>query len=148
MAIDSEVKRASISSVGANFIGPSVVPDGTIDAADRAAAAGSYAGIQAAPLDLVPVVLTVLDFNTNQPVPVTIYVKAGSVLTLVDDEIYLDGACGMSSQQASKLDEVWTRLNLNTDVDMTHGVDGSISGTGISITTTKDPSGNCITHRG
>lgn len=47
MAIDSAIKRASIAAIGAQFIGPSVIPDGTIAQADRQTIAYSYAGILA-----------------------------------------------------------------------------------------------------
>jgi len=47
MAIDSEIKRKSIAAIGAQYIGPSVVPDGTIGQPDRQVIAYSYSGIAA-----------------------------------------------------------------------------------------------------
>jgi len=45
MAIDSLRKRASIASLGLAFLGPSVVPDGTLGVEDRQTIANSYYGI-------------------------------------------------------------------------------------------------------
>ena len=45
MAIDSRRKRASIAVLGLAFLGPSVVPDGTLGTADRQVIASSYYGI-------------------------------------------------------------------------------------------------------
>ena len=47
MAIDSLRKRASVASLGLAFLGPSVVPDGTLGQADRQTVAHSYYGILA-----------------------------------------------------------------------------------------------------
>lgn len=47
MAIDSEVKRKSAATVGAIWNGPSVVPNSTIDQADRQHIGWSYSGITA-----------------------------------------------------------------------------------------------------
>jgi len=47
MAIDNRRKRASIAALGLAFLGPSVVPDGTLAQADRQAIAHSYYGIEA-----------------------------------------------------------------------------------------------------
>ena len=47
MAIDSRSKRASIASLGLAFLGASVVPTGTIAAADRLTVGHSYYGIAA-----------------------------------------------------------------------------------------------------
>lgn len=48
MAIDSEVKRKSIAAINLYAIGPVVVPDSTIDQADRQVIGYSYSGITAA----------------------------------------------------------------------------------------------------
>ncbi len=47
MAIDTLAKRASVASLALAFIGPSVVPSGTIDQAERQVIAHSYYGITA-----------------------------------------------------------------------------------------------------
>lgn len=47
MAIDSAIKRASIAAIAALAIGPSVVPSGSFDQADRQVIGYSYAGILA-----------------------------------------------------------------------------------------------------
>ena len=47
MAIDTRRKRASVAVLGLAFLGPSIVPDGTIASADRQAVAHSYYGIDA-----------------------------------------------------------------------------------------------------
>ena len=47
MAIDTAIKRASIASIGAQYVGPSVVPDGTIGQPDRQVIGYSYSGIAA-----------------------------------------------------------------------------------------------------
>lgn len=57
------------------------------------------------------------------------------------------GVSGLTPDESVQLDEVYTRLNLDTDVDMTHAPDGGISGGAIGITTTTDVDGNVITHR-
>jgi len=48
MAIDSRRKRASIACLGLAFLGPSIVPDGSLSAPDRQVVANSYYGITAA----------------------------------------------------------------------------------------------------
>ena len=48
MAIDTAAKRASSIGVGMPFI-LSIIPDGTIDAADRQTVSDSYGGIEADP---------------------------------------------------------------------------------------------------
>lgn len=48
MAIDTAVKRKSISAIPLLFLGPVAVPSGSLDQADRQALAASYAGILAA----------------------------------------------------------------------------------------------------
>lgn len=48
MAIDTEAKRKSIAAIGIRQVGPVIVPDSTIAAADRQAIGYSYAGIAAA----------------------------------------------------------------------------------------------------
>ena len=48
MAIDSLRKRASIASLGLAFLGPSVVPDGSLGNKDFQVVANSYYGIQVA----------------------------------------------------------------------------------------------------
>jgi len=47
MAVDSPVKRASIFTIGAPYIGPTVIADGTIGQPDRQVIAYSYSGIAA-----------------------------------------------------------------------------------------------------
>lgn len=47
MAIDSRRKRASVAALGLAFLGPSIVPDGTLGAEDRQVVAHSYYGIAA-----------------------------------------------------------------------------------------------------
>lgn len=47
MAIDSEQKRKSAATVAMIWNGPSVVPDGTINQADRQHIGWSYSGIAA-----------------------------------------------------------------------------------------------------
>jgi hypothetical protein len=47
MAIDSATKRASIAAIGLMSIGPTVIPTGSFDAADRLVIAYSYSGISA-----------------------------------------------------------------------------------------------------
>lgn len=48
MAIDSATKRASIAAIGLRPVGPSVIPTGGFDQADRQVIAYSYSGILAA----------------------------------------------------------------------------------------------------
>lgn len=48
MAIDTATKRASIAAIGLLAVGPTVVPTGGFDQADRQVIAYSYAGILAA----------------------------------------------------------------------------------------------------
>ncbi len=52
MAIDSAVKRKSVAGVARPWRPGVVVPDGTIDSADRQAIGWSYAGISAASVGL------------------------------------------------------------------------------------------------
>ena len=47
MAIDTLAKRASVASLGLAFLGPSIIPSGTIGAAERQVSAHSYYGILA-----------------------------------------------------------------------------------------------------
>jgi len=47
MAIDSEQKRKSVTTIATVWNGPSVVPDGTINGADRQHIGWSYSGIAA-----------------------------------------------------------------------------------------------------
>jgi hypothetical protein len=47
MAIDTRRKRASVAALGLAFLGPSIVPDATLEQADRQAVAHSYYGILA-----------------------------------------------------------------------------------------------------
>jgi len=47
MAIDSAIKRASIASIGSFFVGPSVIPTGGFDQADRQHIGYGYSGILA-----------------------------------------------------------------------------------------------------
>lgn len=48
MAIDSEQKRKSIATVATPWNGPSIVPSGSFDQADRQHIGWSYSGIAAA----------------------------------------------------------------------------------------------------
>lgn len=47
MAIDSALKRASIAAIGLSAIGPTVIPSGAFDQADRQVIGYSYAGVLA-----------------------------------------------------------------------------------------------------
>lgn len=47
MAIDSALKRKSIAAIGLRVNGPTVVPDSTIDGADRQVIGYSFSGIPA-----------------------------------------------------------------------------------------------------
>ena len=49
MAIDSAAKRASIVAIGLCAIGPSVIPDGSFDQADRQTVGYGYYGILSRP---------------------------------------------------------------------------------------------------
>ena len=62
MAIDTATKRASIAAIGLMAIGPSVIPTGSFDQADRQAIGYSYSGILAGS----PVVPADIDANTDQ----------------------------------------------------------------------------------
>ena len=45
MAVDTPTKRKSIAAIGAMFVGPTVVPTGSFDQADRQVIGYSYSGI-------------------------------------------------------------------------------------------------------
>lgn len=64
-------------------------------------------------------------------------VTNNSTMTVIDD----------AHADPVKVAEMYARLNLNTDNDITHHADGRITGTGINITATDDGSGGIITHR-
>ena len=66
MAIDTEAKRKSIAAIAAPWMGPVIVPDGTISGTEKQAIGYSYSGITAAsPGGIAFVVLSEQGLHSN-----------------------------------------------------------------------------------